>query len=70
MIGTMNFANFVGILIAGPLYQLFLNIATYGGWPVSAVFWMLAIIILPVALFYRLGSSPLDETELTQLDKN
>ncbi len=56
MIGTMNFANFVGILIAGPLYQLFLNIATAVGWPVSSVFWMLAVLLVPLVLKYRLPS--------------
>ena len=56
MIGTMNFANFVGILIAGPLYQLFLNVATYLGWPVSSVFWMLAVLLLPLVVRYRLPS--------------
>ena len=54
MIGTMNFANFVGILIAGPLYQIFLKIASMSGWPVSAVFWMLAGLLLPIAIAYRL----------------
>ncbi len=57
MIGTMNFANFVGILIAGPLYQLFLHVATYMGWPVSSVFWMLAVLLLPLVVRYRLPSA-------------
>ncbi len=57
MIATMNQANFVGILLSGPLYQLFESIATSNGWPVSAVFWMIGILILPLALFYRLDSS-------------
>jgi acyl-[acyl-carrier-protein]-phospholipid O-acyltransferase/long-chain-fatty-acid--[acyl-carrier-protein] ligase len=54
MIGTMNFANFVGILIAGPLYQLFLIIATSIGWPVSSIFWMLAVLLIPIAIRFRL----------------
>jgi acyl-[acyl-carrier-protein]-phospholipid O-acyltransferase/long-chain-fatty-acid--[acyl-carrier-protein] ligase len=54
MIGTMNFANFVGILIAGPLYQLFLVIATSIGWPVSSIFWMLAVLLIPIAIRFRL----------------
>lgn len=57
MIGTMNFANFVGILIAGPLYQLFLNIATYLGCPVSSVFWMLAVLLVPLVIRYRLPTN-------------
>ena len=57
MIGTMNFANFVGILIAGPLYQLFLSFASGLGCPVSSLFWMLAIILLPLAIRYRLPTT-------------
>ena len=59
MIGTMNFANFVGILLAGPLYQAFLSLASSLGWPVSSVFWMLAVLLLPIAFFYQL---PANET--------
>lgn len=57
MIGTMNFANFVGILIAGPLYQLFLIIATSIGWPVSSIFWMLAVLLIPIAIRFRLPTT-------------
>ncbi len=55
MIGTMNQANFVGILLAGPLYQAFESISRSMGWPISSVFWMLAALVLPLAFFYRLG---------------
>ena len=55
MIGTMNQANFVGILLSGPLYQGFEVIASSMGWPISSVFWMLAALVLPLAVFYRLG---------------
>ncbi|XZE44371.1 MFS transporter [Pirellulaceae bacterium SH467] len=54
MIGTMNLANFIGVLIAGPLYQIFLAITTAIGWPVSSIFWMLAILLLPIVWWYRL----------------
>ena len=54
MIGTMNFANFIGILVAGPLYQGFLSLASLLGWPVSSIFWMLAVLLLPIAFVYRL----------------
>lgn len=54
MIATMNFANFVGILLAGPLYQLFLFLVSALGWPVSSVFWIMSLMLLPCALFYRL----------------
>lgn len=60
MIATMNQANFVGILISGPLYQLFEAIASWCGWPISSVFWMMALLVLPLASFYRLRSVPID----------
>lgn len=56
MIATMNQANFVGILLAGPLYQLFERIANWTGSPISSVFWMIALLVLPLAVFYRLDS--------------
>ncbi len=52
----MNQANFVGILISGPLYQLFEAIAARIEWPVCSVFWMMSLLILPLAIFYRLDS--------------
>ncbi len=55
MIATMNQANFLGMMIAGPTYQLFLVIAGWLGWPVSSVFWMIGLLVVPIALFYRLG---------------
>jgi len=57
MIGTMNFANFIGILMAGPLYQVFLIAASSLNWPVSSIFWMLAVLLVPIALVYRLPPS-------------
>lgn len=57
MIATMNQANFVGILISGPLYQLFERVAAWSGCPISSVFWMIGLLVLPLAVFYRLDSS-------------
>lgn len=54
MIGTMNLVNFIGILIAGPLYQLFVAIAVAVGWPVSSVFWMMTLLLLPLWIGFRL----------------
>jgi len=56
MIATMNQANFIGILISGPLYQAFEAFASAMGWPISSVFWMMGLLVLPLALFYRLDS--------------
>ncbi len=57
LIGTMNFANFTGILLAGPIYQLFVSIADSRGWPVCSVFAMMAALLVPILLFYRLPHS-------------
>ncbi len=56
MIATMNQANFIGILISGPLYQVFEALATAMGWPISSVFWMMGLLVLPLAVMYRLDS--------------
>jgi acyl-[acyl-carrier-protein]-phospholipid O-acyltransferase/long-chain-fatty-acid--[acyl-carrier-protein] ligase len=55
MIATMNQANFLGMLIAGPTYQLFLWIAAQINWPMSSVFWMIGLMVLPIAITYRMG---------------
>ncbi len=57
MIATMNQANFIGILLAGPIYQLFEWIARLLAWPVSSIFWMMGLCLLPLALVFRLGGS-------------
>jgi MFS family permease len=55
MIAAMNQANFLGMMFAGPLYQLFLQLAKALQCPVSTVFWMIGLMVLPLALSYRLG---------------
>jgi acyl-[acyl-carrier-protein]-phospholipid O-acyltransferase/long-chain-fatty-acid--[acyl-carrier-protein] ligase len=54
MIGTMNFVNFIGLMLAGPLYQLFLEVSIFLGWPVSSVFLMLTILLVPIAIRFRM----------------
>ena len=56
MIATMNQANFVGIMLAGPLYQLFESVTRNFGMSISVVFWIMMMMVLPIAVFYR----PLD----------
>jgi acyl-[acyl-carrier-protein]-phospholipid O-acyltransferase/long-chain-fatty-acid--[acyl-carrier-protein] ligase len=55
MIATMNQANFLGMMLAGPLYQLFLQIAKWLQFPVSSVFWMIGLMVIPLAIGYRMG---------------
>ncbi|RMF43994.1 MAG: MFS transporter [Planctomycetota bacterium] len=57
MIATMNQANFIGILISGPLYQLFEAISRWLEWPICSVFWMMMLLVAPVAACYRLRSA-------------
>jgi hypothetical protein len=57
MIGTMNQANFLGMMLAGPLYQLFAGIAAWADLPASSMFWMTSALVLPMALFYRHNSN-------------
>ncbi len=55
MIATMNQANFVGILISGPLYQFFEAVSRWLEWPICSVFWMMMLLVVPVAACYRLN---------------
>jgi MFS family permease len=53
MIATMNLGNFLGIVIAGPLYSLSQwIIANYGGQP-SDAFWLPMLFMLLVGLLYH-----------------
>jgi acyl-[acyl-carrier-protein]-phospholipid O-acyltransferase/long-chain-fatty-acid--[acyl-carrier-protein] ligase len=58
MVATMNQANFLGMLLAGPLYQLFESISHAMQWPIQSVFGMIGLLVLPLALFYRLDERP------------
>jgi acyl-[acyl-carrier-protein]-phospholipid O-acyltransferase/long-chain-fatty-acid--[acyl-carrier-protein] ligase len=53
MIAVMNLLNFIAIFLAGPVYKLFDVIANSASLPRSSIFAMAALLILPVALFYR-----------------
>ena len=54
MIAVMNQANFVAILMSGILYSVFDRVVEFLHWPRSPIFAMMAVLLLPVALFYRL----------------
>lgn len=63
MIAVMNQANFIAILLSGVLYDLFGRVVDALGWPRSPIFAMMAVLLLPVALFYKLpaeAKSPAD----------
>jgi MFS family permease len=54
MIAVMNQANFLAILLSGVLYDLFGRIVDFLDWPRSPIFAMMAVLLLPAALLYRL----------------
>jgi MFS family permease len=54
MIAVMNQTNFLAIMLSGFVYYLFDWIVVGQDWPRSAIFAMMAVLLLPVALFYRL----------------
>lgn len=54
MIAFMNQANFLAIMLSGFVYYLFDWVVVSLGWPRSAVFAMIAVLLLPVAILYRL----------------
>lgn len=53
MIAVMNQANFIAILLSGVVYSLFDRLVKLQGWPRSYIFAMMALLILPMAVFYR-----------------
>ena len=65
MIATMNQANFMGMMLAGPIYQSFEFVSRCMGWPISSIFWMLGLMVLPLALFYRMGGRVSDNKDAT-----
>jgi MFS family permease len=53
VIGAMNLIQWVGILCAAVYYQVCNMVRDAAGWPLSTLFAATALVILPVALFYR-----------------
>lgn len=53
MIAVMNQANFIAILMSGVIYSLFDRLVLAAGLPRSPIFALTALLLLPVAIFYR-----------------
>ena len=53
MIAVMNLTNFIAILLSGAIYLGLDRAITAVGWPRSVLFAFNALLILPVAIFYR-----------------
>lgn len=62
MIAVMNQANFLAIVISGVVYMVLDQVVSVLALPRSAIFGAMAILFLPVALFYRLSetAAPVD----------
>jgi acyl-[acyl-carrier-protein]-phospholipid O-acyltransferase/long-chain-fatty-acid--[acyl-carrier-protein] ligase len=65
MIAVMNQANFMAILLSGVVYGIFDRIAIQFGWPRSSIFAMMALLALPIAVWYRLPALSLPEDART-----
>jgi len=53
MIAVMNQANWIGILTAAGLYWALTKLIEWQDWPRSVVFLFIALLMLPIALFYH-----------------
>jgi predicted MFS family arabinose efflux permease len=61
MIAVMNQANWVGILTAVGLYWALTKLIEWQDWPRSIVFLFIALLMLPIALFYHPKNESLSE---------
>jgi acyl-[acyl-carrier-protein]-phospholipid O-acyltransferase/long-chain-fatty-acid--[acyl-carrier-protein] ligase len=61
MIGAMNLVNWIGIVLAAFFYQAAVRMLERLGQPVSWMFLLLAMCMLPIALFYRPPTAELSE---------
>lgn len=62
MIAVMNQANWVGIAISGVLYGALTQLIEQQDWPRSVMFFFIAALTLPIALFYHPKNEQLSTT--------
>lgn len=62
MIAVMNQANWIGILFAVGLYWSLTKLIEWQHWPRSIVFVFIALLMLPIAIFYHPKNEKLSET--------
>ena len=53
MIATMNQFSWVGVILGAVVYSLCIDVLNVTGWPRASIFAVTALLMLPVALFYR-----------------
>ena len=61
MIAVMNQANWIGILLAVAIYWALTRIIEWQAWPRSIAFLFIAVLMLPIALFYHPKSELLSD---------
>jgi acyl-[acyl-carrier-protein]-phospholipid O-acyltransferase/long-chain-fatty-acid--[acyl-carrier-protein] ligase len=61
MIATMNQCTWVGIILGSVLYGVCIWVLDRTGWPRSTIFVVTAVLMLPVAIFYRPKDEKLPE---------
>ncbi|MBX3434970.1 MAG: MFS transporter [Pirellulales bacterium] len=61
MIAVMNLANWVGIVLSGVLYAQLATLIEARGWPRCTMFAFIALLTLPIAVFYHPKSEALAE---------
>src|SRR5262249_48160336 len=64
VIGAMNLINWIGILVSSQIYDVLDFFRQAQGAPQSALFGCTALLVLPVALFYRPRETPRPGTVL------
>ncbi len=60
MIAVMNQANWIGVLVGAELYERAVGELEAQNWPPSTVFYLMAVLMLPVAWCYRPRNEQLD----------
>lgn len=53
MIAVMNLANWAGIILAGLIYEALARLIEANHWPRSTIFLFIALLALPIAVFYH-----------------
>ncbi|QDU56352.1 MFS transporter [Aeoliella mucimassa] len=53
MIAVMNQCNFIGIILGGVIFMIVIKVLEAADWPRNLTFVVTALMMLPIALFYR-----------------
>jgi acyl-[acyl-carrier-protein]-phospholipid O-acyltransferase/long-chain-fatty-acid--[acyl-carrier-protein] ligase len=53
VVATMNQCSWIGVIVGALIYSAFIHVLDHTGWPRNTVFAATALIMLPVAIYYR-----------------